>query len=199
MGTAPRPVGKLAGAADHFEQELARYERLSGELARTTVQSEKSLGRKRRLLEDFSESEAELGARLKGLLAAMNEARERQQQCMEVAVKAATDLRERAEQFGELMAKVTELGERARGASEPAGPLMTEADEKVSAEALGPLDHVSAQIHGVLVEADAIARSASEQNWPEVARDVNSLRQQLSSMHAKVTRLRADVAKRTLS
>jgi DNA repair exonuclease SbcCD ATPase subunit len=199
MGTAPRPVGKLAGAADHFEQELARYERLSSELARTTVQSEKSLGRKRHLLDEFTESEAELGVRLKSLLVAMNEARERQQHCMEVAVKAATDLRERAEQFSELMAKVTELGERARTASQPAGPLLTEADAKVSAEALAPLDHVSEQIHSVLSEADAIARSASAQNWPEVARDVNSLRQQLSSMHAKVTRLRADVARRTLS
>jgi ABC-type transporter Mla subunit MlaD len=199
MGTAPRPVGKLAGAADHFEEELARYARLSDELARTTVHSEKSLGRKRRLLEEFSESESELGVRLKGLLAAMNEARERQQHCMDVAVKAATELRERAEQFGQLMAKVTELGERARDASQPAGPLLTEADQKVTAEALGPLDHVSEQIHSVLSEAEAIARSAAQENWPEVARDVNSLRQQLSSMHAKVTKLRADVAKRTLS
>jgi uncharacterized phage infection (PIP) family protein YhgE len=199
MATPPRPVGKLAGAADHFEQELARYARLSDELARTTVHSEKSLGRKRRLLEEFTESESELGARLRGLLGAMNEARERQQHCMEVAVNAATELRERAEQFGELMAKVAALGERARTASQPAGALLTETEEKVSAEALGPLDQVSQQIHSVLSEAEAIARTASEENWPEVARDVTSLRQQLSSMHAKVTKLRADVAKRTLS
>jgi hypothetical protein len=199
MASAPRPVGALAGAADHFEQELARYERLSAELARTTVHSEKSLGRKRRLLEEFSESETELGARLQGLLAAMNGARERQQRGMEVALTAATELRERAALFSELMAKVAALGERARGASQPAGPLLAQADGKASAEVLAPLDQVSEQIHSVLLDADAIALTASEQNWPEVVRDVKSLRQQLSSMHAKVTGLRADVAKRTLS
>jgi ABC-type transporter Mla subunit MlaD len=199
MGSAPRNAGKLAEAADNFERALGRYERLSAELARTSVQSEKSLERKRRLLEEFSESEAELGGRLKALLAAMNDARERQQHCMEVAVTAATDLRARAEQFSELMAQVATLGERARTASQPAGPLMTEGDQKLSAQALVPLDQASEQIQGVLADADAMARSASEQNWPEVARDINSLRQQLSSMHAKLARLRTDVAKRTLS
>lgn len=199
MGTAPRPVGKLAGAADHFEQELARYERLSGELARTSVQSEKSLGRKRQLLDQFTDSEAELGVRLKALLVAMNEARERQQHCMDVAVRAATELRERAEQFSALMDQATQLGERARAATQPADSFLSQGDAQVSSEALAPLDHVSEQIRNVLSEADALASSASEQNWPEVARDVNSLRQQLSSMHAKVTRVRAEVAKRTLS
>jgi hypothetical protein len=199
MGSASRNIGKLAEAADNFERELDRYERLSVELARTSVHSEKSLGRKRRLLEEFSESEAELGGRLQALLAAMNDARERQQRCMELAVTAATELRERAEQFSELMAQVATLGERARAASQPAGPLMAERDQNLGAQALASLDQVREQIQGVLAEADAIARSASEQNWPEVARDVNSLRQQLSSMQAKVTRLRDDVAKRTLS
>src|SRR5687768_12645763 len=199
MGTAPRPVGKLAGAADHFEQELARYERLSGELARTPVQSEKSLGRKRQLLDQFTEREAELGVRLKALLVVMNEARERQQHWMDVAVRAATDLRERAEQFSELMARATALGERARAATQPADPILTEADAKASAEGLEPLDHLSEQIRSVLSEAEALATAASQQNWPEVARDVGSLRQQLSSMHAKVARVRADLAKRTLS
>lgn len=199
MASPPRTVGPLAGAADQFEQELTRYERLASELARTTVQSEKSLERKRRLLEEFSESELELGERLKALLTAMNGARERQQRGMEVALAAANELRERATLFSELMAKVAALGERARSASQPAGPLLAQPDEKASAEMLAPLDQVGEQIHGVLLDADAIANSAMEQNWPEVARDVKSLRQQLSSMHAKVTRLRADVAKRTLS
>jgi chromosome segregation ATPase len=196
---APRSVGALAGAADHFEQELARYERLSGELARTTVHSEKSLGRKRRLLEEFTESETELGARLKALLTAMNEARERQQRGMETALAAATELRERALLFSELMAKVAALGERARSASQPAEPLLLQADDKASAAALAPLDQISAQIRDVLLDAEAIAATAAEQNWPEIVRDVKSLRQQLSSMNAKVTGLRADVAKRTLS
>jgi len=199
MASAPRPAGELASAADHFEQELARYDRLSSELARTEVHSEKSLGRKRRLLEDFSASESELGARLKTLLGAIHGARERQQRCMEVALAAANELRERAAAFGELMAKVATLGERARNASQPAAPLLSQADGKLGADVLAPLDQVSEQIHGVLLDADAIAHAASEQNWPEVARDVKNLRQQLSSMHAKITRLREDVAKRTLS
>ena len=199
MASAQRPPGELASAADHFEQELARYDKLSSELARTQVHSEKSLGRKRRVLEDFSASEVELGARLKTLLAAIHGARERQQRCMEVALTAANELRERASSFAELMAKVATLGERARSASQPAAPLLSQDDGKLSAEVLTPLDQVSAQLHGVLLDADAIARTASEQNWPEVAQDVKNLRQQLNAMHAKITRLREDVAKRTLS
>lgn len=199
MATPPRSVGKLTSAADHFEQELARYERLSNELARTSVHSEKSLGRKRRLLQELSECEEELGGRLKGLLVAMNDARDRQQRGLEIAVKAASELRERAEQFSELMDKVTALGERARSASQPAGPLLTAADGQARAEDLTPLEQTSEQLQTVLSEAENIARAATEQNWPEVARDVNSLRQQLSSLNAKVTRLRTDIAQRTLS
>lgn len=199
MASASRPVGELAQAADHFEQELARYERLGAELARTSVQSEKSLARKRRLLDEFSESEAELGGRLKQLLAAINGARERQQRCMEGAVAGAIELQQRAAQFSELMAQVAALGDRARAASQPAGPLLGQSGDKPSAELLAPLDRVSAELGSVTAEADALALSATERDWPEVARDVKSLRQQLNAMHAKVTRLREDVAKRTLS
>jgi hypothetical protein len=151
------------------------------------------------LLEEFSDSETELGMRLKALLVAINGARERQQHGMEVALAAATELRERATLFSELMAEVAALGERARSASQPAAPLLAQPEDKATAEVLAPLDQVGEQIHGVMLDADAIALSAAEQNWPEVARDVKSLRQQLGSMHAKLTRLRAEVAKRTLS
>jgi DNA repair exonuclease SbcCD ATPase subunit len=199
MAAAPKPGGELARAADDFEQELSRYERLCSELARTRIQSEKSLTRKRRLLEEFSEREAELGARLKGLLGAIHNARERQQRCIETAVAAANELQERAAQFSELMASVAALGERARIVSQPASELTAGADDKATAGVIAPLDHVNEQLDSVARDADAIARSADEQDWPEVARDVRSLRQQLSAMHAKLSRLRADVAKRTLS
>ncbi|HEX6243078.1 MAG TPA: hypothetical protein VFZ61_19325 [Polyangiales bacterium] len=199
MAAAPRPIGELASAADEFEQELTRYERLTNELSRTRIQSEKSLTRKRKLLEEFSEREAELGARLKGLLTAIHAARERQQRCIDSAVAAANELQDRAAQYSELMAQVATLGARARQVSQPAGELTARADDSATAAVLAPLDEVNAQLDSVVQDTEIIARSADEQDWPEVARDVRSLRQQLSSMHAKLTRLRTDVAKRTLS
>ena len=199
MAGAPRAVGDLARAADEFEQELARYERLSSELARTRIQSEKSLVRKRKLLEEFSEREAELGGRLKGILEAIHGARERQQRCLETALAAASELQERAAQFSELMAQVAALGERARDVSQPAGVLTAGADDKATAAVLEPLDQVKEQLAIGARDADSVALSAEQQDWPEVARDVRSLRQQLQSMQSKLTKLRDDVARRTLS
>jgi chromosome segregation ATPase len=199
MAAATKPGGELARAANEFEEELTRFERLSSELARTRIQSEKSLTRKRHLLEEVSEREAELGARLKGLLGAIHTARERQTRCLETALAAASELQERAAQFSELMAKVASLGERAREVSQPASSLGASTDDKATAAVLEPLDQVNEQLQSVARDAETIARAADEQDWPEIARDVRSLRQQLSSMHAKLTQLRADVAKRTLS
>ena len=109
MNTTSKDEGQLAKAAAAFERELERYEKLSLELSRTPVRSEKSLSRARKLLADTNESEAELGRLLEGLSAAMRVARETQQTCMQRIQDATEAAQRRAEEFAKLIERVAML------------------------------------------------------------------------------------------
>jgi chromosome segregation ATPase len=198
MAPPPRPEGALSAAAAAFEQELTQYEKVCAELRRTTVRSEKTLSRTRRLLVESTECEQALETRLQALLQAMNGTRDRQQACMEATLLAARQVSERATQFGELMARVAALGERTQEVSQPAAEVIAQAGGG-AASALPPLNQVAERMALVLSEADAIASSADEADWPEVAREVKNLRQQLHAAHAKVLEARGKLEKRVLS
>jgi len=114
MTTQPKHEGPLTAAAAAFEHELERYERLTSELGRTPVRSDKSLSRTKRLLSEAAECEEGLGRLLHGLLAAMQGARDKQQTSMERVLEAAHGVQTRASEFTALLERVAELGHKAR-------------------------------------------------------------------------------------
>ena len=63
--SSPSSSDSLAAAAAEFERELARYEKISGELSRTTVRSQKTLSRTQKLLSESADCEEALGVRLR--------------------------------------------------------------------------------------------------------------------------------------
>jgi len=192
--TASSSPNPLTTAAAAFEQELARYEKVSLELKRTKVTSQKTLHRTQRLLGESVESEEELGVRLQALLEAMNGARQRQQTSMEMALAAAQELQTRAGMFTELLARVSALGQRARDAGGPVAQIVAEKASGGSADHILALLHeVSAQMSEIVGEANAIEQAATADEWPEIAKEVRSLRQQVQSAHAKVLSTCSDV------
>lgn len=194
MKPSTRAETPLATAAEAFEHELSRYERISLELKRTTVTSQKSLHRTQKLLSDSAESEEALGVQLQGLLQAMNGAREKQQSCMEWALAAAQALQTRATSFNELLSRVSTLGERAREVGQPIATIVSEKAQGASADQLlSRLNALSEQMLEIVTEANAIERTATDDQWPEIAKDVRSLRQQVQSAHAKVVSSCQDV------
>lgn len=194
------PPGPLTAAAAEFERELSRYERIGAELARTTVRSQKTLARTQKLLTESSECEQELGVRLRSLLEAMNGTRDRQQACMEQTLAAAQALKQRAERFSALIERVSALGNRARETSEPAIKALEDSMGGASGESLvQSLEQLGDRMIGIIREADEIAHDSERDDWPDITRDVQSLRQQVNAAHGRVVQALQTVGARIIS
>lgn len=200
MSSQSPSSGPLTEAAADFERELARYEKISNELGRTTVRSQKTLSRTQRLLTESAECEEALGQRLRKMLEAMNGSRDKQQVCMEQTLAAAKNLQTRANQFTALLERVTALGARARETSEPAIEALTEsAKGQRDAGLLGSLEALGDRMLAIIREAEEISRDADQGDWPDIARDVQSLKQQIVSAHGRVVQATTAVGSQLLS
>lgn len=200
MGSQSSSSSPLSEAAADFERELARYEKISNELGRTTVRSQKTLSRTQRLLTESAECEEALGQRLRKMLEAMNGSRDKQQVCMEQTLSAAKNLQTRANEFTALLERVTALGARARETSEPAIEALTEsANGQRDSGLLGSLEALGDRMLAIIREAEEIARDAEQGDWPDIARDVQSLRQQIVSAHGRVVQATTAMGPQLLS
>jgi polyhydroxyalkanoate synthesis regulator phasin len=185
--TTPKADLSLAEAAAAFERELANYEKLSLELARSPVRSEKTLSRARKVLNDAGDSEAELGRKLEDLSKAMVHARDRQQACMARIQEAMQGAQARADEFTALLERVAALGNKARDVNEPvARVLAARSSGEDPATLLASLSEVDSRMQDVVSDAETIFEDANKGDWPEVAKDVKSLQQQVQSVRNKV-------------
>ena len=162
--------------------------------------SEKSLSRARKLLADTNESEAELGRLLGDLSAAMRVARETQEVCAQRISDATQAAQRRAEEFAKLIERVALLGQRAHEVNEPVSRvLQAKAAEQDLSAVVSSLADVDAHMQSVVGEAEAVLNAAEDGDWPEVARDVRSLQQQVNSVRAKVKQACEGLAQRQTS
>ncbi|MET0341894.1 MAG: hypothetical protein ABW252_12890 [Polyangiales bacterium] len=195
--SAPR---SLSAAAADFERELARYEKLAAELRRTKVHSQKTLSRTQKLLGEATECEEALGDRLRSLLEAMNGARDAQQACMEQTLTSAHELQRRATAFTTLLERVAALGTKARESSEPAIEAITRSSQgERGPQLMSSLEALGDRMVAVIAEADHIAQDAESDDWPEIARDVKSLKQQMQAAHGRVVQACTAVGEQLLS
>jgi chromosome segregation ATPase len=200
MSSHSSPLGPLSEAAADFERELARYEKISSELGRTQVRSQKTLSRTQKLLTESAECEEALGQRLRAMLEAMNGSRDKQQSCMEQTLAAAKNLQTRANEFTALLERVSALGTRARETSEPAIAALTEsANGQRDQNLVGSLEALADRMLSIIRDAEVIEKDASAGDWPDIARDVQSLRQQINAAHGKVVQALGAVSPQLLS
>jgi ABC-type transporter Mla subunit MlaD len=204
MGHPSTPSGPLSAAAAEFERELSRYEKISAELSRTPVRSHKTLARNQKLLSESAECEQALGVRLHALLEAMNGARDKQQHAMEQSLAAARSLESRATEFTALLERVAALGTQARETSEPAVQALEQSKAELTTSDQGSalmrsLEALGDRMQAIIRESDAIAKDAETGDWPDVARDVQSLKQQVIAAHGKLVQATHAAGPRILS
>ncbi|MDB4988036.1 MAG: hypothetical protein JWN04_3214, partial [Myxococcaceae bacterium] len=170
------------------------------ELSRTTVRSQKTLSRTQKLLTESAECEDALGQRLRAMLEAMNGSRDKQQSCMEQTLAAAKNLQTRANEFTALLERVSELGNRARETSEPAIEALSEsANGGRGAALLSSLEQLGDRMLIIIRDAELIAKDADQGDWPDIARDVQSLKQQVISAHGRVVQATTSIGAQLLS
>ncbi len=125
MSTGPTDRSPLVDAVVRLDEELRRYEKLTAEVGRTKITSEKTLARAAKAVAEAAASHERFQECVAALSQAMNGARERQEASLVSMAEAARHIGERASAFQALIARYGSLGEVAKGLNVRAAEIMT--------------------------------------------------------------------------
>jgi hypothetical protein len=190
----------LVAAAAALDDELRAYDELAAEARRIKFDSEKSLQRGLRIVQESQERNDVVQEKLRALVAEIEQARIRQVESLNALLEAAKTLQARAQEHEALMARFAALGE----SSQRVNALTLELSAKRSAgasesEILQGLGEIQVHMASVVGEAEALAQRATEQGWPELARQADAVRQQVLAAKNKLALAHKTVATRAPS
>jgi DNA repair exonuclease SbcCD ATPase subunit len=195
MAAAKEQRVGLTAAADALEAELQKYEELAVELQRERVDSEKALRRAAQRLVALQASDARLGEHVQALVAAINGARDRQQALAATVETRAAEVRARSDRLTGLLERWEALGSDAAEVNRLIQRLAPDGGEGngAAAENGGDADtfvEVDARLGRLTEDAERLAASALEDQFPELGRRAESLRVQLASARNKLRLVR---------
>ena len=192
--------GPLASAAAALENELRRYEETVTELEKLPLTSDKTLQRARKVLEECAGHQEKLAVLLPAFAQAMQQVQVRQQQCMDATAEGTSKIKTRFEERMALLERVAALGQRAQNINEPVAAVISGKEENQSpTELLKSLEDVGTLTEAVIAEADAVHKLAQDGDWQDIARDTDTLKQQLQSARNKVLVAQRNIAARAPS
>lgn len=171
----------LAEASTRIQDALADFERLLQELARP-ISTEKALQRAREALEECSSCEEKLAGHLTSFAHAIQIIQDRQQRCMELLNERANQVQARHVDRAVLIERMALLGQRTSEVSKPIASLGDAAWDAVTPDLLASVGEVSTRLEVAIDEASQLMGSAREADWTDLARDAESLKQQLQSV-----------------
>ena len=173
----------LVRAAERIESDLRALEELAASVGKMRLHTEKSIARAARELASALEQPEQLAEGLKQLAQAMAATQLRQQAALSSLAPVAERLQQKSARFGEYMQRFAALGEQARETTE----LMKAAlrDGKTSGD--GALrEDVELRLEGLMNGAKSLADSAEEDDFTEIARDADALRQRIQSLRGRL-------------
>lgn len=192
------PSSELVAAAEALDAQLSRFESLADQFRKAPLNSEKNLERASKLLKDVAEQDQHLNAAVSALVAAVTKTRDRQQTQAESVNARAQDLQQRAEAFKVLLERYGALGQSAaelnQRMQEFAAQRAKAQTSEQNAEVLGILDALNERMGQVAEEASAVTKLGEEQDFTDIGRQADSLRQQLLSARNKLQLLRKGLA-----
>ena len=191
----PSGPGGLGEAAALLEQALRRFEELTGTARRFPLNSQKNIERAARATQEAAESQEAVATQLHALIDAINVARDRNQAASDAIRARAEEIRARTEDLTTLMQRFAGLGEAATEINvmvQEALPASSEGSQdagELSAKMAEPLARVLARMGDVLAQAQELQAEADRFDMPELARQTDSVRQQILSARNKVLML----------
>lgn len=168
------PEGLVAAAAA-LDDELERFERLSAEVGKQPLDSQKGLERAAELLKQAAGADENLAARVSGLVGAISEMRRRREAGAEAVQKRAAEIEARSNAFAALL-------ETYRGIGSSATEITTRLQGVIQAppsERENALAEVRHRVAELAARAQELMKTADEQGFTDVTRQADGLRQQL--------------------
>lgn len=185
-----QPMSALAGAAENLEDELRRFERLAEQIDGTELTSGRNLERVAKQLQEVADLDDRLTDKVKTLVAAVTEARDRQQRSAQRIHERALFLQERTSIFQELLKRYEEIGKEAGALNESLQDFARRREAQKSgspnADLVGRLQELQEQMGRVAGSAEELTRAAEEKEFTDLARQADSIRQQLLAAKNKM-------------
>jgi uncharacterized coiled-coil DUF342 family protein len=190
----------LVLAAAALDEELRRYDSLAEEAKKSHINSGKTLERTVRVVQESTGRNETVQAKLRDLVKEIEDARMRQVESLNTLLEAAQRAQARSEQYEGLLKRFAALGESARHVN----ALAIEANAQRQSGApevtiLQGLDEVQTQMAAVVAEAEALVALATDQDWTDLERQADAVRQQILAAKNKLVAARRAVATRAPS
>ncbi len=184
---------ELVAAAQSLDEGLERFEALAEQLQNAPLSSEKHLERASATLKSLADMDDQLRMRVTALVGAISKVRDRQQAQAEAVHQRAQQLQERTEVFKDLLVRYGSLGQSA-------GELNVQMTQfaQQRQQAKTPEEHAALattfqalqdRMAQVAEDARGLATAAEEKDFGDIARQADSLRQQLLSARNKMSLL----------
>jgi hypothetical protein len=173
----PDKPSALAEAALALDRELRKFEDLAAQAARLKLSTEKNLERATEALTRAAESQDRIRLHVQELVSAVVATRQRQESDAASLMQRAQEIAARRKEFSEVLERMAGLGRMAQ-----------EIQEALKGGA-GAIEGIEPRMQQIADEAAAIARTAEEKEMEDVARQAESLRQQILAARNKIALL----------
>jgi hypothetical protein len=171
---------ELVTAASALDAELVRFEEATISFRKLSLNSQKNLERATKMLTDLADVEATLGKQVQVLVGAIAHVRDRQMAQLEVVRAKADEINARTLAFQALLEQFKNLGVDAAGLNDKL---------QASATAGAPLLDLHAEMGELAAKAQGLAEIAKGQDFEDLARQADGLRQQILSARSKLRHL----------
>jgi chromosome segregation ATPase len=189
----------LLAAAEAFDAELERFAHLTEAARHGSLGSQKALERAAEALKEIADCEEQMQAQARLLMAALGTAREQQERQAALAAQRAEEVRERTAVYGELLKRFQALGAEAADLNAMGQSLSARKPDAGAAAARDPafangLRDLAQRMGEVADHAQGLLTAARDADFEDVARQAESLRQQLLAARNKVQLLHGSLA-----
>ena len=203
----------LLAAAQAFDAELERFTHLTDTARQGRLDSQKALERAAEALAQIADCEEQMQLHARALMAALGTARELQESQAELASQRAEEVRQRTAVYGDLLKRFQALGTEAAELNTMGQRLSAQksktTNQTTSEDAAGGgaggdgprelslaagLGELSQRMAEVAEHAQGLTATARDADFEDVARQADSLRQQLLAARNKVVLLHGTLA-----
>ncbi|MET0595076.1 MAG: hypothetical protein ABW133_20420 [Polyangiaceae bacterium] len=197
MTNEKAPESELMVAAATFDEQLTRFAALAEKARTGPLNSQKNLQRAARAFQEIGEAEKKLGTAAQELVAALNAARQMQEQQAQAIQERAQEIARRTAVAADLLKRYGAIGEKAAELNALVLDLATKkTNGSPSEEVLPLLGQVRARLAEVIEGATALVAASRECDFEDIAGEARSLHQQVSAADAKIAQIERSLAER---
>ena len=178
MSKSEKDVPALVRAAETLEAELVGLETLSRAIRKLRLDSEKSIAKAAKELNEALAVPERLAAGLQGLAAAMQQMQIRQQAALEPLAASATEIQQRMALLGEHMQAFGQLGK--------AAAQVTALLQEGNGDQASLFERARAELGQIADGARALFEAARSDGFPDVARDAEALKQRVVALRKRL-------------